>query len=56
MGAGAGNLELEESAQVMVETLGQAMATAGYPEEVDIVVDGEAERGVFEAYLRRLPQ
>jgi len=56
MGTGAGNLELEDSAQVMVETLGSAMATAVYPEEVNIVVEGEAERGVFEAYLRRLPQ
>jgi len=56
MGTGAGNLELEDSAQVMVETLGRAMVTAVYPEEVYIVVESEPERGVFEAYLRRLPQ
>jgi O-acetyl-ADP-ribose deacetylase (regulator of RNase III) len=56
MGVGPGNLEMEECAQVMVETLGQAMATEGYPEEVDVVVDCDEDRLIFESYLRRLPQ
>jgi O-acetyl-ADP-ribose deacetylase (regulator of RNase III) len=56
MGTGAGNLELEESARVMVEILAKSMVTTAYPEEVYIVVESEDDRGIFEAYLRRLPQ
>ncbi len=56
IGIGAGNLSLEEAARVMVEVLGQTMATATYPHEVCIVVDREEDRAVFDAYLRKMPQ
>jgi O-acetyl-ADP-ribose deacetylase (regulator of RNase III) len=56
IGTGAGNLDLEDAARIMVDVLGQAMATAEFPQEVCIVVDREEDRAVFEAYLKRLPQ
>jgi O-acetyl-ADP-ribose deacetylase (regulator of RNase III) len=56
MGTGAGNLDLDESAQVMVDTLGKAMAVATHPEEVYIVVEHDDDRQVFDTYLRRVPQ
>ena len=56
IGTGAGNLDLEDAARIMVDVLSQAMATAEFPQEVCIVVDREEERALFEAYLKRLPQ
>lgn len=56
IGTGAGNLSLEEAARIMVEVLSQAMATATYPKEVSIVVNGDEEKTLFDTYLRRLPQ
>lgn len=47
---------MEDAARIMVDVLGQAMATAEFPQEVCIVVDREEDRAVFEAYLKRLPQ
>jgi hypothetical protein len=40
----------------MVEVLSLAMATATYPKEVCIVVDGEEEKHLFDTYLKRVPQ
>ena len=56
IGTGAGNLDLEDVARIMVDVLGRAMATAAFPQEVCIVVDSEEDRAVFEAFLKRLPQ
>lgn len=56
LGTGAGNLSVEDAAQVMVETLGRHTATAPYPTDVAIVVDSEQDKLVFDALLRRLPQ
>jgi len=56
VGTGAGNLSLEDSAQVMVEVLSRAMATAAYPREVCIVVDSEEDKTLFDTLITRLPQ
>ena len=56
IGTGAGNLPIEESARIMVDVISRAMATAAYPKEVCIVVDGEEERALFDAYIKRVPQ
>lgn len=56
LGTGAGNLSVEDAAQVMVEVLGRHTAVAPYPTEIIIVVDTEQDKQVFDALLRRLPQ
>lgn len=56
LGTGAGNLSVEDAAQVMVEVLGRHTATAPYPTDITIVVDTEQDKQVFDALLRRLPQ
>jgi O-acetyl-ADP-ribose deacetylase (regulator of RNase III) len=56
IGTGAGNLPLEECARIMVDVLSRAMATATYPREVCIVVDGDEEKALFDAYIKRVPQ
>lgn len=55
LGTGAGNLSLEDAADVMVQVLAEA-DSAPYPQDVLIVVETEAEKQVFDACLRRLPQ
>lgn len=56
IGTGAGNLELEDAARIMIDIIGQAMATAPFPQEVSIVVDREEDRAIFEGFLKRMPQ
>ncbi len=56
IGTGAGNLPIEESARIMVDVLARAMATATYPKEVCIVVNGDEEKALFDAHLKRVPQ
>lgn len=56
LGTGAGNLELEDVAHLMVDVLGRALTSARYPKEVYIVVDKEEDRAIFETFLKRLPQ
>jgi O-acetyl-ADP-ribose deacetylase (regulator of RNase III) len=56
LGTGAGNLPIEESARIMVDVLSKAMATATFPHEVCIVVNGEEEKALFDSYLKRVPQ
>ncbi len=56
LGTGAGNLSVEEAAQVMVDVLSQHTAVAGYPTDVAIVVETEEDKHVFDTLLRRLPQ
>lgn len=55
LGIGAGNLSLEDAADVMVQVLAEA-DSAPYPRDIVIVVESEEEKQVFEACLRRLPQ
>ncbi|MFQ5702685.1 MAG: macro domain-containing protein [Gemmatimonadales bacterium] len=53
LGVGPGNLELEDSAQLMVRTLLESTAGAGFPRHVSIVVDNEEARSVFVRHLER---
>jgi O-acetyl-ADP-ribose deacetylase (regulator of RNase III) len=56
LGTGAGNLEVEDAARIMVDVLSQHTAVAPYPTDVAIVVESEEDKRVFDALLRRLPQ
>lgn len=51
-GLGAGNLDIEESAEVMVEVLTEHMKRAAFPAAVLIVAETEHEEQVFRARLR----
>ncbi|HXV85971.1 MAG TPA: macro domain-containing protein [Gemmatimonadales bacterium] len=53
LGTGAGNLSVEDAAEVMCEVLTRHMATTSFPTDVQIVVETEVEKLVFEGYLRR---
>lgn len=53
MGTGAGNLLLEEAAEIMVVVLTTHLGTAAYPTDVSFVVETEEDRAMFEAALRR---
>jgi O-acetyl-ADP-ribose deacetylase (regulator of RNase III) len=54
LGTGAGNLDAEESADLMVPLLVQHVETGRVPREVVIVADSDYEREVFERKLRQL--
>ena len=51
LGTGAGNLDAETSARVMVATLRQEMAPDLMPRDIVIVVDSEYEKEAFERVL-----
>lgn len=53
LGTGAGNLALEEAADVMGAVLTAVPGTGGYPREVTVVVESDEERQVTEAFLRK---
>jgi O-acetyl-ADP-ribose deacetylase (regulator of RNase III) len=53
LGTGAGNLESEDAAEVMCEVLARHVAVAAYPSDVQIVVESNEEKQLFEAALRR---
>ena len=53
LGTGAGNLTLEDAAEVMTTVLHAHLGTAGFPADVSFVVETPEEREVFEAALRR---
>ncbi|MEJ2502009.1 MAG: macro domain-containing protein [Gemmatimonadota bacterium] len=53
LGTGAGNLDAEESAAVMVPILRDHMRELGAPTAVTIVVEDEYQRSAFEAALTR---
>jgi O-acetyl-ADP-ribose deacetylase (regulator of RNase III) len=56
LGTGAGNLEVEEAARIMIPVLLEHMAGSPHPARVQVVVESEYEREVFERELRsRLP-
>jgi O-acetyl-ADP-ribose deacetylase (regulator of RNase III) len=52
LGTGAGNLDPDESAAIMIPLLAHALR-AGALDEVDIHVDSDYERTVFDSYIRR---
>ncbi len=53
MGTGAGNLDAEDAAGVMVPALLEHMRDAEFPARVSIVVDSDYERDVFRHELAR---
>ncbi|HSJ31111.1 MAG TPA: macro domain-containing protein [Longimicrobiales bacterium] len=50
LGTGAGNLDADEAASIMIPVLIEHMAS-GSPSEVEIYVDSEYEKDVFERHL-----
>lgn len=55
LGTGAGNLDADDAAAIMVPALVEHMREAGTPAEAEIHVDSDYERDVFERYLRLAP-
>lgn len=53
LGIGAGNLTLEDAADIMVVELVAHRMRAQFPVEIALVVETDAEREVFEAALRK---
>ncbi|HEX6307011.1 MAG TPA: macro domain-containing protein [Longimicrobiales bacterium] len=51
LGTGAGNLDADEAASIMIPTLLEQVQTGGPPSEVEIYVDSEYEKDVFERHL-----
>ena len=54
LGIGAGNLMLEDAAEILVSVLQEQTVEATAPVDVAIVVETEDQREVFEGVLRRL--
>lgn len=53
LGTGAGNLTLEDAAEIMATVLAAHRATAKFPADVSFVVERPEEQQVFEAVLQR---
>ena len=53
IGTGAGNLSVEDAADIMVPILKIHLGNAAFPASVSIVVETPEERDAFEAALRR---
>ncbi len=53
LGIGAGNLSVEDSAEVMVPVLKSHLGSASFPGDVAIVVETPADQEAFEAVLQR---
>ncbi len=53
IGIGAGNLSIEDAADIMVPILKQHLGTEAFPADVAIVVERPEDRDTFEAALRR---
>jgi O-acetyl-ADP-ribose deacetylase (regulator of RNase III) len=53
IGTGAGNLLVEDAAEIMVGVLTTDFGSVAHPTEVSFVVDTAEDRDVFEAALRR---
>ncbi|HEX2168627.1 MAG TPA: macro domain-containing protein [Longimicrobiales bacterium] len=51
LGTGAGNLDADEAASIMIPVLIEQMQADGSPTEVEIYVDSDYERDVFERHL-----
>jgi O-acetyl-ADP-ribose deacetylase len=52
-GIGAGNLDVEDSATVMVEVIRQHLTQAAYPQRVMVIVENEVEEAAWRAALHR---
>lgn len=52
LGTGAGNLEPEEAARVMVPVLLEYLGTVTDPAQIEVVVESHYERDAFEAIVR----
>jgi O-acetyl-ADP-ribose deacetylase len=52
LGTGAGNLDADDSASVMVPLLVAALRDAGPPAEIEIHVDSDYEQDVFDRHVR----
>jgi O-acetyl-ADP-ribose deacetylase (regulator of RNase III) len=53
IGTGAGNLTVEDAADIMVPMLNAHLQSAAFPADVAIVVETPEDRATFEAALRR---
>lgn len=53
IGTGAGNLAVEDAAEIMLGVLRTHTGTAAFPADVSIVVETPEDREAFEAVLRR---
>jgi O-acetyl-ADP-ribose deacetylase (regulator of RNase III) len=53
IGTGAGNLSVEDAADIMVPILKTHLGNAPFPASVSIVVETPEERDAFEAVLRK---
>jgi O-acetyl-ADP-ribose deacetylase (regulator of RNase III) len=53
LGTGAGNLPLEDAADVMGVVLLAVPGATGFPREVTVVVETDEERQVVEAFIRK---
>jgi O-acetyl-ADP-ribose deacetylase (regulator of RNase III) len=53
LGTGAGNLAMEDAAEIMATVLYAHRGNAAFPVDVSFVVDRPEDRDVFEAALRR---
>jgi O-acetyl-ADP-ribose deacetylase (regulator of RNase III) len=53
LGTGAGNLSVEDAADIMVPILRVHVGNAAFPATVSIVVETAADRDAFEAALRK---
>jgi O-acetyl-ADP-ribose deacetylase (regulator of RNase III) len=53
LGTGAGNLDAEDAAAIMVPLLTSQIRAGGPPSEVEIYVDTEYEKDAFERHLAR---
>lgn len=51
-GLGAGNLDIEDSAEIMLDVLGTHMRNAGYPTHIVIFAETEFEEQMLRAQLR----
>jgi len=56
LGTGAGNLEPDDVASLMIPALVERVRRGGPPREVEVYVDSEYEKEVFERQLARLWQ
>ncbi len=54
LGIGAGNLSLEDAAEILVSELNEQPPDTAAPADVAIIVETEEQRDVFEGVLRRV--
>ena len=54
LGTGAGNLSIEDAAEILVMELNEQPPDATAPSDIAIVVETEEQRDVFEGTLRRI--